>query len=99
MLEDKITPITLGAGGIMLFKDVPHPNASKVYINWLLAKKAQTKVCKNILLNSRRTDVPPVVKELAVDPAHLNNYYDYTTEENTETGNRFLPVIKAALQK
>jgi len=32
-LDDKITPVATGLGGICLFKDAPHPNAAIVYIN------------------------------------------------------------------
>jgi len=51
------------------------------------------------LLNSRRTDVPPIIKKLLVDSTHLSNYYDFSTEENTEISMRFLPMIKEALKK
>ena len=60
-------------------------------ILWLLTKI--------LLLNSVRTDVPPVEKELAVDPAHLSNYRFYSTEENGEISLRLLPLIKEALKK
>ncbi len=98
-LEDKIIPVAVGLGGIFLFKDAPHPNAAKVYANWLLSKNTQLKISKNVLLNSRRTDVPPVVKEQAVDPARMGNYRFYNTEENAEISGRLLPMIKEVLRK
>ena len=98
-LEDKVTPVATGLGCISLFKDVPHPNAAKVYINWLLSRNTQAKVAKNVLLNSRRTDVPVVDKGTAVDPARLSIYRRYSTEENTAITGRLLPAIKEALQK
>lgn len=98
-LEDKINPVTVSLGGICLLKDPPHPNAARVYINWLLSKNTQIKLTKNVLLNSRRTDVPPVDKQMAVDPAHLNNYRFYSTEENVEMSMRLLPLIKESLKK
>ena len=97
-LEDKIIPVGTGFGGITLIKDAPHPNAARVYINWLLSQKTQLKLTKNVLLNSRRTDVPPVDKETAVDPSHLSNYRFYSTEENDEITTHFLPIIREALK-
>lgn len=99
MLEDKVIPVTTGNGGICLLKDAPHPNAVKVYINWILSQKAQMNVTKSVLQNSRRTDVPPVDRELAVDPAHINSYYFYSTEEHVENSMRLLPLLKEAMRK
>lgn len=98
-LADKITVAGTGPGGIFIIKDAPHPNAAIVYVNWLLSQKTQLKLMKNVQLNSLRTDVPPVVKELAVDPANLNKYRRYSTEENTEYNGRFLPIINDFLKK
>ncbi|GGG01924.1 ABC transporter substrate-binding protein [Paenibacillus abyssi] len=97
-LEDKVMPAASGLGGLYLLKDAPHPNAAKLYINWLLSKETQIKVTQNVLLNSRRADVPPVSKNLAIDPAHLSNYRFYSTEENVEISGSLLPVIKDAMQ-
>ncbi len=98
-LDDKVIPLATSLGSISLFKDAPHPNAARVYINWLLSRNTQMKLCKNVQLNSRRTDVPVVAKESAVDTAHLSNYFDYSTEENLEIRMRFQPVIKEAMRK
>ncbi len=34
--------ISPGSGGLAMFNRAPHPNAAKVYINWLLSKEGQT---------------------------------------------------------
>ncbi|MEK7217331.1 MAG: extracellular solute-binding protein, partial [Chloroflexota bacterium] len=69
MTELKVTNIkeldVLGYGGgdiVALFNRAPHPNAAKVFINWLLSKAGQTAWSTSLRLNSARTDVP------AVDP-------------------------------
>ena len=98
-LEDKYIPLSTGLGSISLLKDAPHPHAGRVYINWLLSQKTQIRLTRNVLLNSRRTDVPAVVKELMVDPAQLDRYFNFGNEENKEKIARLLPVIKEALQK
>jgi len=98
-LEDKIIPVAVGLGGVQLLKDAPHPNAARVYLNWLLSQKTQARLGKIVFLNSRRIDVPPVDKETAVDPARLSNYRLYATEENMEIANRLLPMIRETVRK
>lgn len=96
-LEDKIIRLTTGSGNICLLEGAPHPNAAKVYINWLLSQKTQILLSKNVEHNSSRTDVPPV--EAAIDPAKLNKYRISSLEENSEFDGSLLPVIKEALKK
>jgi iron(III) transport system substrate-binding protein len=55
-------------GNVMLVNRAPHPNAARVYINWLLSKEGQTAWVENTELNSRRLDVTGA-KETAPDPA------------------------------
>lgn len=50
-------------GSLALFNPAPHPNAAKVFINWLLSREGQTLFQKVITIpgdarNSRRIDVP-----------------------------------------
>ncbi|MEK7214292.1 MAG: extracellular solute-binding protein, partial [Chloroflexota bacterium] len=44
---------------VWLFNKAPHPNAAKLFVNWLLTKDGQTAWTENIQQNSRRTDVTP----------------------------------------
>ena len=50
--------ISPGSGGLGLFNRAPHPNAAKVYINWLLSKDGQTGFAKVNGYISARLDVP-----------------------------------------
>lgn len=45
-------------GNVMLMNRAPHPNAAKVFVNWLLSKGAQADWATSAGVNSRRTDVP-----------------------------------------
>ena len=45
--------------GVWLINRAPHPNAAKVFINWLLTKDGQTAWNKHLVTNSRRFDTPP----------------------------------------
>ena len=58
----------MGYGAIGLFNRAAHPNAAKLFANWLLMKDMQTKLSKATNYNSRRSDVPPAAPQL-VAPA------------------------------
>lgn len=48
----------IGGGALFVIKDRPHPNATKVFINWLLSKDVQEGMAKATDQASRRRDVP-----------------------------------------
>jgi len=45
-------------GALTMFNHAPHPNAAKVYINWLLSKEGQTSFVVAVNNISTRLDVP-----------------------------------------
>ncbi len=49
----------IGGGALFVFKDRPHPNATRVFINWLLSKDVQYGMAKATEQASRRQDIPP----------------------------------------
>jgi ABC-type Fe3+ transport system substrate-binding protein len=49
--------LTPGFGSAMFINRAPHPNAGKVFINWLLTKEGQTIFSKGMGYVSRRVDV------------------------------------------
>jgi iron(III) transport system substrate-binding protein len=46
-----------GGGNIVLINKAPHPNAAKVFVNWLLTRQGQTDYVRATKESSRRTDV------------------------------------------
>jgi iron(III) transport system substrate-binding protein len=46
-----------GSGNVVLLKNAPHPNATKVFLNWLLSKDGQTALTKALGQPTRRLDV------------------------------------------
>ncbi|HKZ51209.1 MAG TPA: extracellular solute-binding protein, partial [Dehalococcoidia bacterium] len=50
--------MTSSNGTITLVNKAPHPNAAKIYINWLLSKEGQTVFARSQGYSSRRLDVP-----------------------------------------
>jgi iron(III) transport system substrate-binding protein len=46
-----------GSGNIVVIKNAPHPNASKLFVNWLLSKDGQNAFTKALGQPTRRLDV------------------------------------------
>jgi iron(III) transport system substrate-binding protein len=72
---------SIGVGGIVLPTKPPHPAATQLFVNWLLSKKEQTRLMQEVHLNSQRSDVPDGNKILAIDYAHIDEYYGGQGEE------------------
>lgn len=72
---------TQGVGGMSLITKAPHPNAAKVFINWILTKEVQADLMQAVKLNSRRKDVPLGDPTIAVDTARLGEYIGSQHEE------------------
>ncbi len=72
---------TIAGNSAILFNKAPHPNAAKVYVNWLLSKKAQARLAEIAKTNSRRVDVKPGDPELALDPKRIGGYLDISDEK------------------
>lgn len=50
--------LSSGGGNLTMLKNAPHPNASIVFINWLLSKDGQLSMQKSIRVHSARVDLP-----------------------------------------
>jgi iron(III) transport system substrate-binding protein len=48
---------TVGNGNLMVIKNPPHPNAAKVFANWLLGRDGQEIFGRSMSVGSRRLDV------------------------------------------
>jgi ABC-type Fe3+ transport system substrate-binding protein len=46
-----------GSGNVVMLKNAPHPNAAKVFLNWLLSRDGQLAVSKALGQPTRRFDV------------------------------------------
>ncbi|HLB28758.1 MAG TPA: extracellular solute-binding protein [Dehalococcoidia bacterium] len=85
-----------GNGVLGLFNKAPHPNAARVYINWLLSKEGQTELAKSQGYASRRVDIPNkdwTAAELLPDLRFWNAY----TEEGIEVREKLLPLLRDVL--
>jgi ABC-type glycerol-3-phosphate transport system substrate-binding protein len=50
-------PSSNGSGTLAIVKNPPHPNATKVFVNWLLGKEGQEIYSRVLLHGTRRLDV------------------------------------------
>jgi ABC-type Fe3+ transport system substrate-binding protein len=48
---------TGGSGNLVVIKDPPHPNATKVFVNWLLSREGQEVFTRSMGQATRRLDV------------------------------------------
>jgi iron(III) transport system substrate-binding protein len=53
-----------GGSNLIVMKDAPHPNAAKLFVNWLNSKDIATRLAKAMEQDTNREDVPS-----QVDPA------------------------------
>ena len=67
-LKDGIYPVT-GSGVLAVIKDPPHPNAAKLFVNWLLSKEGQETYQNAIGEPTRRLDVEVSKEPYALRPA------------------------------
>ena len=63
-----------GGGTIAIYNQRPHPNAARVFVNWLATREVGIGLSKAQQLNSARSDVPPVDPRYAAIPGA--NYLD-----------------------
>jgi ABC-type Fe3+ transport system substrate-binding protein len=63
----------------MLINRAPHPNAAKVFLNWLLSREGQTTWVQVTAQNSRRIDVegPPSTAPDQKAKYRIVNHEDY----------------------
>jgi iron(III) transport system substrate-binding protein len=96
-VEDPKTGIywASGSSGIALFNRAPHPNAAKVYVNWLLSRSGQLEWVKTIT-NSRRVDVPPAEPVSAMKPGRT--YHNVQAEDMVAQRRRIQQLANELLQ-
>ncbi|MSQ27155.1 MAG: hypothetical protein EXR51_03325 [Dehalococcoidia bacterium] len=92
---DRLDYTSSGSQGSTIFKvnRSPHPNAAKLFINWLLTREGQTLWTKLTEQNSRRTDVDPFNANGL--PSRGKTYVNIDTEEMLDEVNRTAEVAKA----
>ena len=88
--------LTSHSGQIGLVDNAPHPNAAKVFVNWLLSREGQMTMQtvfaegRRGASNSRRTDIP---KDMIPPQDRLKQGVDYIDVETPERRD-MRPIIK-----
>src|SRR5579871_3435137 len=89
---------TQGVGGVQVLADAPHPNATRLFVNWLLTRDTQTRLMAAVKLNSRRKDVPLGDPNDAVDYAKLDEYVGGQTEAMQPFQRRAAEILRQVMQ-
>lgn len=94
-LETKIQIVTTGSGNLHILANNPHPNATKIFVNWLLSRETQALWAKTANTNSRRYDVPPGSPDMLPLMENISHYKDF----NSEVGNPLMQDTQSSAQK
>lgn len=88
--------LTASTGSVVLINKAPHPNAAKVYLNWLLSREGQTGWVETTGTLSRRLDVPG---EKVEEFARILPGVKYDTENYKENAIRRRPELTEVLAR
>jgi len=88
-------PVTLGAANMALVNRAPHPNAAKLFINWVLSKEGSTLYSKANGVPSLRVDVSTDHVEPWLIP--LPEWPNVNTEEALKAEDSLSPLLKELL--
>jgi len=87
------TGLSPSSGSLGMFNRAPHPNAAKVYINWLLSKEGQAEFAHETGYISARLDVSTAHSPWRVPiPGSIKTY----TQEAMDVGRNLIPLIQEA---
>lgn len=90
---------TGGSGNLSIIKNAPHPNAAKVYVNWLLGKEGQEVFTKAMGQATRRLDVDTQwLKDVGVLPAKDHLTFKQFLEAENQSEDKLEKVREPALK-
>jgi hypothetical protein len=95
----EVTYMTAGNGSVVAVRDAPHPNALKVYIDYLFSREGQLEWSKAAGFASLRRDVPrDHVLDILV-PKEGVDYPDMSTEQYVKLRMELVNFIKPLLRR
>lgn len=86
--------LTAGIACVIFMNKAPHPNAAKVFLNWLLTKEAQTIWCRIVGTQSGRLDVPTDFLTADIIRKEGIKYLDQNTEEYISQEQDFIRIAR-----
>jgi iron(III) transport system substrate-binding protein len=90
--------LTAGNGSIALINRAPHPNAAKVFLNWILTRQGQTLMTQALGYASRRLDVTREHLDPAVVPREGVKYQPNFKEEYVNMKGQILSLLQEVLR-
>lgn len=75
---------SVGVNGLQVPNPRPHPNATTVFVNWILTRKTQARIMPLVQVNSRRKDVAVVDKHRELDWKNYKDAVSGQTEDFTQ---------------
>jgi iron(III) transport system substrate-binding protein len=87
----------LSTSNVYKFDKAPHPNAAKLFINWVLTKEAQTSWATITTQNSRRIDGVPPGNPLYL-PSPGKKYPTFESEGQLEEVNQIYALAKEVIK-
>jgi iron(III) transport system substrate-binding protein len=91
--------LTAGFGSVVLINRAPHPNAAKLYLNWLLSKEGQLEWSRGSGYFSRRLDVPHSHLDPVLIPQEGIRYQPNYKEEYVRLREEILTWLGGVLNK
>lgn len=91
--------LNVGFGSVALINRPAHPNAAKLYVNWLLSKEGQSDYSKATGYPSRRLDVPRDRFDPAVLPKDGVNYLKAWGQDYIPLMNKTRNFVQGILRK
>ncbi|HLQ34226.1 MAG TPA: extracellular solute-binding protein [Chloroflexota bacterium] len=89
--------LTAGFGSVAVMNRAPHPNATRLCLNWLLAKSAQQGLTKLTSYPSRRTDASTAGLPESVVPKPGVQYQDSASEATARVKTEVLEYLKSVI--
>jgi iron(III) transport system substrate-binding protein len=86
--------LTAGNGSVALINRAPHPNAAKLFLNWLLGKEGQSRMTHALGYASRRLDVSHEHLEPAIVPREGVRYQPNYKEQYVNLRGQILALLQ-----
>ncbi len=87
--------LTSGSGNLSLLDGAPHPNAARLFINWLLSKEGQVLFSKASLVQSAREDIATdYLDPVKIRAPGVKYFWAETEDILVKLGNEQRPVFK-----
>jgi ABC-type Fe3+ transport system substrate-binding protein len=93
------TYITAGNGSMVIVRNAPHPNALRVYVDYLLSPEGQLEWSKAAGFASLRRDVPKDHVQDILVPKENMTYRDISMRRYVELREEIIQFIKSVLSR